>query len=417
MKVQASTRQALIGATIDGISRDGLDEITIRTIAGAVGCSTAGIFLNFAGKEELLEAAIAVALEEDRQFHEEFAQRISGLVLTVDNFADVITSYVELRTRLRVAPIWLEVFFKAKHLESGVRQLAEWVSLRQGFWADLLDNAGLSADSADILNTYLTMEEVYALALHDRIEFQLMLRETARAFAAVFLDPQARHPFGSQVASFVNEYPDQFTETKADGEPDPASLRERLLSFAIPEILTHGIRSLNLRRVVKRAGTSMSMIAYHFGDTASFVNEAVWRALMARIPAEVDPYRRDGSRLSSIEEWTEIIARLIRPNQHEWPLGFYVGSARLIGQAALMARREQDLLPVILHLRRIEGTGTFRSAETIWPQQFRIERSAAALFGIWVKGQALINETVSQSKPADGDAVMRVVLSLIGVAR
>ncbi|WP_285020208.1 hypothetical protein [Novosphingobium sp. fls2-241-R2A-195] len=125
---------------------------------------------------------------------------------------------------------------------------------------------------------------------------------------------------------------------------------------------------------MKQANASLSMIAYHFGDTESFVNEAVWRALVQGIPIEVDPNRADGLPLSAIDDWTELLARLIRPRQERELPGFYVGVARLIGQAALFARRRKDLLPVILHLRKIEGTGTFRASQTIWPTGLAIEK-------------------------------------------
>ena len=80
---------------------------------------------------------------------------------------------------------------------------------------------------------------------------------------------------------------------------------------------------------------------------------------------------------------------------------------------ALMARREHGLLPVILHLRRIEGSGTYRASQTIWPEEHRIEHAAAALFGIWVKGQALMNETISRSCPAGVEGVIEAALPLI----
>jgi AcrR family transcriptional regulator len=398
-------RQALVEQTILGIASFGLEDITLRTIAAAAGCSTAGVFQHFAGKSEMVETALERALILDTQFHEDFSLSVAGLTFGLDRLAVLLSAYIEMRATSPIAAFWSEIIFKSRQLDAGLAILRQWVAMREKFWAERLAEAGLDNSLGSIVQTYLLMEEVYSYALRDRVEYILMLRETTKAFVERYF-----MALDSECDSVVSKWASgEETPFKIDPvTTDMNSLKERLISYAIPEIIAHGIPALNLRKIAKQAKASPSMIAYHFGDTESFINEAVWRALIQDIPHEIDPNRMEGTPVGTINDWTSMLANLIRPHQGDVRPGFYVGVARLIGQAALFARRHKDLLPVILHLRKIEGAGTYRASQTIWPSGFAIDRASATVFGIWVKGQAVMNETVSRSNPAQGEDILSV---------
>ena len=402
-------RDALLACTIEAVSLEGIEGITLRSIAAAAGCSTALVFQHFAGKSQLIDAALEHALEQDRDFHEEFANRIDGLRLGLGGLATLISAYVELRATQPIAQVWSEVLFKSGQIESSNDLLGRWTRMRSDFWSGHLALQGLDRKLGHMLHTYVLMEEVYSYALHDRVEYLLMLRETTRALVERFLGSPPK-PCESAVSQWASADHSRFSVD--DSMRDADSLRERLITFGIAEIIAHGIAGMSLRKIAKRANASLSMIAYHFGDTESFVNETVWRALIEDLPHEVDPNRRGGTPLSTMSDWTGLLANLIRPHEGETPPGFYVGVSRLIGQAALFARRQKNLLPIILHLRKIEGSGTFRASQTIWPQGFTIERSAATVFGIWVKGQALLNETIASEAPARTEEILEVAAYL-----
>ncbi|WP_404477959.1 hypothetical protein [Novosphingobium sp. BL-52-GroH] len=404
--VSVNMKEALLTRTIEAISLDGLDGFTLRSVATNAGCSTAVVFQNFAGKAKLIEAAMDSAFEKDREFHDALTADIGTVALGLDGLAALISGYIELRATRTVPPFWSEILLKHAGLDSPGVSLHRWIEMRVEFWAGRLIAFGLDGTLAPILHTYILMEEVYSYALHDRIEYILMLRETTRALAERYFGAPPR-PCESAVSQWASDNESRF-RIRAENA-DGSALRERLMAFAIDDIIAHGIPGLNLKKIAKQANASLSMIAYHFGDTESFVNEAVWRALVQGIPIEVDPNRADGMPLAAIDDWTQLLARLIRPRQEQARPGFYVGVARLIGQAALFARRRKDLLPVILHLRKIEGAGTFRASQTIWPTGLTIERSAATVFGIWIKGQAILNDTCAAISPAGCDDILKSV--------
>lgn len=403
------TREGLIDATIACISNDGLEGATLRGVADLAHCSTAVVFQNFSGKSDLLSVAIRAALEEDRCFHDNFRQNISGLDLSAANFADLISSYLELRTRTRIAAVWSEVLFKSTEVEGAMDCLSQWVAMRRDFWTELSVDAGGGEDFGVFLATYLTMEEVYALVLHRDIQYGMLVRETIRSLVRGYLGDRTAE-VGSAASSFAKARSDGFGELFGYDESD---LKGRLLELASQEIIAHGIQSIDFRNLTRRAGGSLSMISYHFGGTAEFVNQAIWRALIKEIPREVNPYRQGGERLGAIELWAELIAGLINPDAQGAKAGFYIGVSRLIGQASLLARRQADLVPIILHLRKIEGAGTHRASQTIWPEDKSIDPSSAAVFGIWVKGQAMMNLGVARERRADGAAILAAALPLL----
>jgi hypothetical protein len=87
---------------------------------------------------------------------------------------------------------------------------------------------------------------------------------------------------------------------------------------------------------------------------------------------------------------------MIRPAQSPGSNpGFYVGFSRLTGQAALLAAHQPGLMPLIWYLRELEGLGTYRLRPVIWPDSpHEITPIQTAAFGLWVKGEAVINEAI-----------------------
>src|SRR5690606_23194714 len=150
------------------------------------------------------------------------------------------------------------------------------------------------------------------------------------------------------------------------------------------------------------------MIVYHFGNMANFVNQAVWHALLRDIPKELDPNFNEsvGVKQKNMSEWATVLQRLTRPKVDHRPAGFYVDYARLTGQACLLATRRRELWPLVEHLRKIDGWGTFRAGQTVWPTSLLVERGSATAFAVWIKGQAVFNEAVCDGEPIPREALL-----------
>lgn len=393
---------ALLDQTIAMLARMGLENISLRTIAARADCTTAVIFQQYQGKAGLLSAAIDRALDQDSAAHAALLSQVSGLIGSREALADFIASYVTVRASQDVPRFWSEILFKSQQLPEARLQLQQWFAMRSQFWQDVLATAAADAALADMIAAYSIMEEVYAYPLLGDAQYRLLLHETTRALIETALDPAHVHNRSPSISEMLGKVPwPANTETA-----DSADMREQLLTHAIHAIVENGIGMINQRSLSQKAGVSSSMIAYHFKDMKSFVNEAIWRALVQGIPPVLDPGR--SAMPTTMQQWFEALETYVRPRIGDTPAGFYTVFARITGQACLLADSRPSLMPLVHHLRALEGWGTHRVALSIQAQHAVVARDHAAAFGMWIKAEAVLREAGLRPPIASGSAIGNV---------
>lgn len=385
------------------IYEQGLDELSMRALAEASGCSTTAIVQRFSNKAGLLRAVAELACNKDQHYHNALLLQLQGSSLSLPYFSDLLVTYIEKRSRNLVARVCSEIFFGENIELASSDTVRSWYQMRLQFWQEFFRRAGLDGTySASILTTYVVMEEVYAFELARDFEYSLLLKETSRALLAGLLevDDSAKQGFASiwatrELTSY-KDFPERSAIILSIADNETA---KKLLDTAAEEVFYHGIASLNKRRITKLAGKSSSMISYHFGNQTEFINLAVWEAFWRETPAEFTTPYEARSRQKDIVEWTEFIQRMTRPRSAECLGGFYASFSRLTAQAGLLSVRRPPLRALFRQARRIDGWGTFEAGRTFWPKVLKVERGSASAFGIWIKGAAAINAILN----SDGD--------------
>jgi AcrR family transcriptional regulator len=395
----------ILEQTVDAVCSQGLDDVSLRAIAAAAGCSTTAVIQRFTNKAGLLDAALEFALRRDSEFHQDFSAQLEGLPISYAHFSELIASYIEQRATLAIARFWSEILFKSNQVHKARAELERWYAVRVNFWKRQLANDGMFEGSlAPLIAAYSAMEEVYAYELVNNVQYKLLLRETTRALVANSFDAGVNGGSGD-LSLWLNKGSARFQSLQSS---DANELGETLVELAADDILAQGIGSLSQRRLAKRAGTSSSMIVYHFGNMANFVNQAVWHALLRDIPKEINPDFNEsiGVKQKNMSEWVAAIKKLTAPKIDDNPAGFYTDYARLTGQACLLATRRKELRPLVEHLRKIDGWGTFRAGQTIWPTSLVVKRGSATAFGVWIKGQSVFNEAVCYRQPISTETLL-----------
>lgn len=414
MDKKTALQTSLVQQAFTSIANDGLDNISLRAIAEAAGCSTNGIFQYFGGKSALIEAAIVHGRQLDKAFHTDFFGHAHCFMGSHLLLSDVVVAYLGQRSRHPVGRFWSEILFNARGRHGAGRHLAAWHEMRVAFWGEYLAPLHGGADLAQVVTVYSAMEGVYGDSLGGHLEYQLLLNETVRALLAPSFDLSP-----VDVPDEVSQRLGQGSSRFAIADVPPRNeLCEELLNNAAQHVLFDSISTLNQRKIAKDAGTSQSMISYHFGNLENFVNEAIWRAMLIRIPNEVNPAVSEGRKLESLATWAAFLADLICAGPGPGGAGnsgFYINIARITGQVSLLAAHRNQLLPVVDHLRNFEGSGSFRASQTIWPTSIRISRSVATAFGIWIKGRAILNMALGVSPAQSELALLTAGKVLFGV--
>lgn len=389
MAKKIQPHEALLEQTISMVSEHGYEGISLRTIASRAGCSTATIFQHFQSKSGLIQAALEWAILQEEMFHDHLSNEIFSTINDHLSFSDFISTYIDLHVKTKYSRFFLEILFKSRKMEESKDYLLKWHNLRKDFWEYSLKKFPFSKNLSKIVSEYCIMEEVYAYALSDNHKYRLLLCETSRALTAASFNNGIASSKVGNVSKIIN-VPPHFSRP-----PDTSGnnvIREQLLLQAVDEIKENDIGALNQRDLSKKAGVSSSMIAYHFGNMKSFVNEALWRALVRGIPSEIDPDNREAKMPDTIEEWLTIINDYVTPRRGIEPSGFYTGFSIITGQACLLAKSQPALLPLIEYLRSLEGWGTYRVSRVIFPQAKLVSRDNAAAFGVWIKSEAVLRE-------------------------
>lgn len=389
-----TAKDALTEATIRHVAEYGIDRISLRSVAAEVGATTAAIVHHFKNKDGLLLAAAEQALACDRRNHEAYIAALPPMPMNAQVFADFISAYLELqRQNSYISRFWLEALFHSQTFPVVSEALGSWHASRVEFWRDILKNAENPAIRAQNFTSYIVAEEAFSCALHENPTYALIVRETARCIASAIFDIDNRN---SPDATITNWLKNQSLRFPIVTEPDASSMRERLLSHAAAAIRRKGTGAISQRHLAKLAGASPSMIVYHFGDMHTFAQEAIWRALLHRLPHEFDPEKSVIDRAEDRSHWARRMADMICPAPDgAGDAGFYVGYSRLTGQATLLASHQPELTPLVYHLRCLEGFGTYRLRDVIWPKtSAEVGYIEAAAFGMWIKGEAVVNEAI-----------------------
>ncbi|EZP79306.1 TetR family transcriptional regulator [Novosphingobium resinovorum] len=383
---KATLSERLVSCGLEVIASNGLEHMSLRAVGSAAGSTTAGIVHHFGDKAGFVRALMEAGFQAERDWHAGMAQRIEGAELGHLDFAEWVAWYVDQRAGSTMGLFWSELLFKSRFAPRSQEAIARWHELRIRFWETVLAANGRRRDFAPYLVSYLCMEEVCAHALAGDIYYELFKRESLRTVTAVL--------FGHRSAAdrSLSEWSDRRLPRYAmhaviEGDTLPG----RLIELAAKEVLEHGIRSLNQRVLAKKAGVSASMIIYHFGSMAAFENQAIWRAMAIGVPDATNP-EADPANTSTLDKWAAMVGQTILPAKDERKAGFYCGYARMTGEVALLSRRKPELLPLIEHLRTLEGWASFGASQTIWKGVVNLTRNQAAAFAIWVKGQAIVNE-------------------------
>jgi AcrR family transcriptional regulator len=386
MDDNATLRERLVKSGLEAIASNGLEHMSLRTVASAAGSTTAGIVHHFGDKAGFLEALMEAGLMAERDWHAGIAVRIEGAEFGHLDFVEWVAWYVGQRAGSTMALFWSELLFKSRFAPGSQAAIAKWHDLRIRFWETILAANGRRRDFASYLVTYLCMEEVCAHGLTGDVYYELFKRESLRTLTARLFG------YASASERSLSEWSDRRLPRYAmHAVNNGDTLPQRLIDLGAQEILDHGIRSLNQRALTKKAGVSASMIIYHFGSMAALENQAIWRAMAIGVPDATNP-EADPANTSTLSKWAAIMSDTILPAGDTRKAGFYCGYARMTGEVALLSRRKPELRPLIEHLRTMEGWASFGASQTIWKGVVDLTRNQATAFAIWVKGQAIMNE-------------------------
>lgn len=410
-------RVQAIEAAFAIIGERGLAGLSMRDLAQAIGKSTTVIVNLFQTKAGLLGAVAQAAMAADTAFHEGFFAETAGVPLDHVTLRGVAARYVTLRAG-RQAPfarVWQEFVTDAEASAAAREELRAWAQMRADAWTGLLARAENLAGLAPVFVQYLVMEEFYAGALAERLDYDLLLRETLEGLIA---RAQGAAPLPTPVLDWVVE---GLTPPQPPGKRfEPGSMPMRLLDIAADLIMAGGVGAVSNRAVTQAAGASVSTILYHFGDMRSFLAQAIWHSVFRQIPAYLD-WRSplEQARPQDLDAWARLMAptlALAPPSGASGEAGFYVKYARLIAQICLLARRDPAFQDLALLLRGPEGGGTYARRQAVWPPQFEPSRQSAAHFAIWIKGRALMDAALEPAGARPQERLREAALALVGQA-
>lgn len=402
-------RDALLAASLTLTARQGAEGFSLRAIAAAAGRSTTVIFQQFGSKEGLLRATLAHALTLCEKRQEAVLAALDDMPRNPATLRDAIAFHILDEVRRPATRLFLEALFKRDHFPEIAELLRDWDAMRRRFWAALLAGSRY-ASLAPIFASYAVIEQGFAAALEGEPRYALLLRETlAGLLYAGATDLKAEQGVGTAIA-----WAEQRAFPKEERPPSTPAM-EALLDLAARAVIEHGPAAINPRRLATQAGVPPSLIVYHYGDFAAFTRAAVWRAIMHGLPRYLDLGRQEVSGRDA-EDWLQELARSLHPSGTETPAGFYVHYARMLGQLGTLSQRHPEFVPLLLQLRAIEGMGIERASRSLWPERYRLDRTSASGFAIWMKGRAILNERLAldDAPGAHERDILRALSALIG---
>ena len=397
----------LVAATQRIAVSEGLENVGLRSVTAAVGKSTTAVFQQFGGKDALLGASLEAAFAQDRDFHADLLLRLRGAPRDAETLASIVSFYVLRRSRNNAAQLYLEALYKSRQFPNLAPLLRRWHELRHDFWRALLEPTG-TGEMAACVTGYTAAEEVYAAALTDQADYHLLLRGTTGRLFASAKEGEARNAAAVWLEDGVPGL------TKVD-RAQLGTTMMRLLDQAVRVITDRGAADLSLRRVAADVSLAPSQIVYHFGDFATFRCEALVEALMRGLPTGLDPSLPSDRVASHEGEWAVRLARTTCAREEGQSAGYYVRYARVLGQACLLAKRDETLRSLAMHLRIIEGSGIHHLSCTEWPEEMRLDRDGATVFAIWIKGLAMLDGVLDAA--CEDDRAPIIAATVVGLKR
>lgn len=371
-------RAPLIEATIAMVAENGLAAFSLRRATATIGRSTAAVFHHFGGKDGLLAAAAEVALERDTAFHTAMLEDFGSVCGNAVIAADLVAHYVAARAASAdpVVRFWWELTFHADRWPGAGASRRRHHAMQIDFWQRVFAPPGAPANLASCIADVVSMESIFASVLHREPGYDLLMRETIRqAFG-----------HGDRRPDSVAHRLSQSAPPTAPRIPSGGGMAVQLIESAAHQISLHGVGALNHRRLTAIAGASTSMIVYHFGNTERFAEQAIWAALLQNLPPALDYEAAVSCERQDVDAWSACLLRMLGIGDAD---AFYVRYARIVGQTCLLARNNPAFVPLVRHLRILEGAGIHHASRTEWPATFELTRSQAATFAIWIKGFGL----------------------------
>ena len=394
---RAADAQSIVDAAIAHASAHGLQSLTMRELAQAVGKSTTVIVNVFGTKSGLIQAVGEASLELDRDFHADFFASVAGMPLERDTLVSLVRHYLRRRAsdESGFARIWEALLLDGDPSSERRDLMSRWDTMRKDAWRDHLSPDPKLAAICDALLAWAAIEQFYAGALLGRADYEIIATEGLGGL----IDHALGRPEGPATATFWHRETLILPQAPAAGL-DPESMRVKLLDIAADQILAGGVGAITNRSVSVVAGTSTSTIAYHWADMRHFVLDAVWHSVFRDMPRYLAGQRPEGGGNGpDLDSW----ARMMAPTVTVGPdvEGFYVRYARLIASVCVEARRDPSLRDLAMLLRGPEGGGTFYNRVGVWPPEFDLTRLAATRFALWIKGQALVVSATGQTLEAN----------------
>ncbi|AQR61490.1 TetR family transcriptional regulator [Brevundimonas sp. LM2] len=387
---RAVDAQHVVDVALARAAEGGLDHLTMRDVAEAMGRSTTIIVNLFGAKSGLIKAVGEEAMRRDQAFHRAFFDTLPGLPLSRDNLLSLIQRYLRLRAHpdAQFVRIWEALLVNPGEAQRDL--MGRWDAMRRAAWEERLATPELAAFAGPLISC-LTIEQFYAGALLGRADYEVIAAEGLGAM----VDRILGRPEGAAATTLW--YRDNLILPKAPADQlDPDSMRFRLLDIAADQILAGGLAAITNRSVSVVAGTSTSTIAYHWPDMRGFVREAVWHSVFRDMPRYLAGQRPQGDPDKvDLDSWARVMAPTVSILPAEE--GFYVKYARLIASVCIQARRDPSFQDLAMLLRGPEGGGTYYNSAGVWPSDMALTRLAATRFALWIKGAALTSSAVGSA--------------------
>jgi AcrR family transcriptional regulator len=256
-------RQRIIAAAAEQFPASGYHNVGITDIAEAVGITSGALYRHFAGKQDLLEAAVQDAIDH---LDDVWARKYAGL-------DELLEATCALALRHRTAGVlWAR---EISHLPPEVQQKlrGRLLSVVQPFRSALAAaRPDLSADDVDLLlwaNTAVIASVGYHSITLDPQRFQALLVTACRALCMTRALPasdsgRARTVRPSAAAALL-----------------PTSRQEAILLAATRLFIARGYQGVGVEDIGAAAGITGASVYHHFASKSAILNAALTRSVQA----------------------------------------------------------------------------------------------------------------------------------------
>lgn len=169
---QESIRSRIVAATLSLIAEEGLDAVRHRRVAELAGVSLGSTSYHFASRDDLIEAAFELYLDEATVFLDDLTPRTPLRTGEADAVVELLVHMVEreFQDPLMVLAEYELILYAARH-ESIAARFRSWETAQRLALAELLDAVGIGRPQ-DAANTLIALvrgielERVASPSLH-----------------------------------------------------------------------------------------------------------------------------------------------------------------------------------------------------------------------------------------------------------